>query len=617
MDEIIQQDITTLKNLFETSGNNFIGISDGIGVLNVFKEQQTHMKKKYNDFEKSLNNLNIYNMSDQLQIIYKNLIELNNNLVLCDRCQGLIKYKTTFIIPFKNTLNELLRKYVINTSTFVNNLKSTLLKSINTNNNITKNMINGLKSFITQSSVNADEVDTKKFIGLLVSELKKNIAYRQEINTLPFIKSLKTQLQGTIKVMPKVETGKFITNLTSVMNSTIKQKQPQVDSKVFINKLASAITKSMHKIDNGSIFSRITNFFSSKNDDTPIGIKAEKPVKNGDNFIIINGKLVGKSVKIGETYYNPGMSIIINPDSEEKETHIIIRFEKVGWFGGKTRKKRGGGILDSQVKIILQNTIKNDYPKDTKIEFLRKYSPIENRDETYSDDEYLSNLSQGKRPLHNKRSSFDQILEDTNEEMIYPEQILEKINEINTLIDDLCDIEVNTDGKIEYYDRYGNLLESSNCKSSKIISEEPSPVKNTETIDDIDFDELKKMSKDERNKFIQEFVNKINSAPHIKSIIILIFKKLNEKLDRLPKDASTDILAKIIKNILDKILTNDESISKIQTELERTLTPENTKQFVDQLTAYLETTIQDKSFPEKLGGKIEETIHKYKRVNSR
>ena len=201
--------------------------------------------------------------------------------------------------------------------------------------------------------------------------------------------------------------------------------------------------------------------------------------------------------------------------------------------------------------------------------------------------------------------------------------ITDTINRINAIINSLCDIEIQIDGKSEFFNRNGEL-NTGDCKSSEekqtiTTATDVVPLAIAEPISDIDFDQLLKMSDEDRDLFIKEFVDKINSAPNIKLIIIQIFKKLDEKLETLkkdPSDSSTDILAKIIKMILEKILVKEDEVDKITNELERKLTPGNTKEFVKNLTAYLQNTMQDKTFPDQLAGKIGGAFDRYEPIDS-
>jgi hypothetical protein len=507
------------------------------------------------------------------------------------------------------------------------------------------------------------------------------------------VNSIKNQLQVTVQSMQPVNTTGFINNLTSIMNNSIK-KTP-IDSKLFVDTLTAAINTSIHNniINKGTIWERFNKFISKKGYDRPTHIyKSEKVINKGNNFVIVKGQIIGNSIKIGDTLYNPGMMIAIDPTREyNTEFHRILRFEKVGFFGGKTRKKRGGAFLTSQIKIITDDKIMKDFAKDTEIEIIRKRILPNKSGQPYPQDVFkeiynnfkieeqkkiveeenvktlrpgigsisesqgklspgiafesqgpeIASISEIQGPTQQQsKQDLIKLLEATNkinESKMKTASITDTLNRINTIMNSLCDIEIHINGNSEYYDKNGNL--KTDCKSTETnpgknsySMEEQSyipsatyvlPLANAESvitaepINDIDFDQLIEMTDEDRNLFIQEFIEKINSAPNIKSIIVEIFKKLNEKLGKLEKESSTDILAKIIKMILEKILNPGDPIDKMMQNvdnLEKRLTPGNTKEFVENLTAYLQNTMHDNSFPDKLSGKIEETFDKYQPI---
>lgn len=573
-------------------------------------------------------------------------------------------------------------------------------------NKQTTYLINSMNDFVSRSEKTDKKIDTSKFVQLLKSELKSVIAYGQPINTKNLVNSLKTQLQLAVKINQQtVKTTNFVNNLTSIMNNTIRRTP--IDSKLFINKLTVAINTSIHNniINKGTLWERFNKFISKKGYDRPTHIyKAEKVINKGNNFVIVKGQIIGNSIKIGDTLYNPGMMIAIDPMREyNTEFHRILKFEKASWFGGKTRKKRGGDFK-TQIKIIVDDKIIKDFAKDTEIEIIRKRILPNKSGQPYPQDvfkELYNNFkieeqkkiveeekirtlrpgigsisesqgrqgtaleSQGRQesqeikepgialesesqeiqepdiaseseiqgPIQQKsKEELTKILEDTNKMEILKMKtsgITDTLNRINAIINSLCDIEIQIDGKSEFFNGNGEL-NTGDCKSSVekqtiVTATDVLPlaiVQEAEPINDIDFDQLLERTDKDREVFIKEFVDKINSAPNIRLIIIQIFKKLNEKLETLkkdPSDSSTDILAKIIKMILEKILNPEDQVDKLMQNvdnLEKRLTPGNTKEFVRNLSDYLRNTMHDTTFPDKLAVKIGGAFDRYEPIDS-
>ena len=127
-------------------------------------------------------------------------------------------------------------------------------------------------------------------------------------------------------------------------------------------------------------------------------------------------------------------------------------------------------------------------------------------------------------------------------------QITSTIDNINNLLNDLCDIEVKIDNDTaKTYDKYGR--EIFNCKpTSQIIQND-------------DFTDILNATPDVRTKLISKFVAKASSVPEIKNMVIDIFKALQNRLIEInnssnSKDKDIDILTQIIKMVIKGLLEN-------------------------------------------------------------
>jgi len=203
--------------------------------------------------------------------------------------------------------------------------------------------------------------------------------------------------------------------------------------------------------------------------------------------------------------------------------------------------------------------------------------------------------------------------------IINPQQISDTIKNIDDVLNKTEDIEIEIDGNSEYYDRFGNLKGSSKSEKKpdcEPVDCEPVDCKPTNCITNIS--SILDMSNEEIEKFIQNFIEKIKD-PGVSKKVIEIFQILNKNIDELKGSKDYDILARIIKTILEKILGDnefdgndfgDEESDYRNLGIDPT-NPNSTKEFVENLTNYLQESLNiSKSFPDKLAEKLEEVFFK-------
>jgi len=206
---------------------------------------------------------------------------------------------------------------------------------------------------------------------------------------------------------------------------------------------------------------------------------------------------------------------------------------------------------------------------------------------------------------------------------INPQQISATIKSIDDVLSNTKDIEIQIDGKSEYYDRFGNL-QGSSTNPTVISSVNSAVVEGVKTVPEaLSFLD---MTMGEIGEFIQKFIEKIKD-PKVSQKVIEIFQILDRNIDKLKDSEHYETLAQIIKTILEKILGHnefdgsdygDEESDDYQESQEimtnRTLginpkNPNSTKEFVENLTAYLQESLDaSKSFPDKLAEKLEEVF---------
>ena len=145
------------------------------------------------------------------------------------------------------------------------------------------------------------------------------------------------------------------------------------------------------------------------------------------------------------------------------------------------------------------------------------------------------------------KSPFKSIIKERSSNKMDINTIATKIDNINSKLDDLCDIEINYDGVSSDYDKYGKVCQKNRTKYQ------------SESADLSVAEILESPNKEKIYEFINKLVSKVNNND--KTIIDAlneIFTYLYDQLTSLDKDVkSTDKynrLSEIIKKILEKIL---------------------------------------------------------------
>jgi hypothetical protein len=255
--------------------------------------------------------------------------------------------------------------------------------------------------------------------------------------------------------------------------------------------------------------------------------------------------------------------------------------------------------------VAVKNSFENFNPKASIMSGINSVYNMFKKEKTNGENGEQSDGTKGYKfsnAIESFNSMFKTIKGETEKVVLSSDEIQARIVEIDKILDGLCDIEIKIDGKSEFYDIYGRKLENKDgkCKSSGEAKK---------SLSDIDFNSLLNMSEDERNKYVQSFIDKINENGEFKDVIVQILQSLNDKLPRMGVNTNKDyaILAGIIKQILDKImdspsLNEGEGENKGENEEQKEaeimkqingLDPKEIPGFVENLVKYLETSMNN------------------------
>jgi chaperonin cofactor prefoldin len=231
-----------------------------------------------------------------------------------------------------------------------------------------------------------------------------------------------------------------------------------------------------------------------------------------------------------------------NPKTEAFVNNLISNLSKYT----KGDKMDSKSLIDT-VKTTATQTLDKLKPKTSILSSIGDFFNMNKREKRNAEGQDDAELYDKK---WNATERLDSIFNSIKgEKVLSSQQIKERISQIDKILDGLCDIEIKIDGKSEFYDIYGKKLENKDgkCKSSGEANK---------SISDIDFNSLLNMSEDQRNKYVQSFIDKINENGEFKDAIVKILLLLNDKLHRMGVNTNKDydILAGIIKQILEKIL---------------------------------------------------------------
>lgn len=561
-----------------------------------------------------------------------------------------------FVTSLTNQLNSAINGRIIDTADFVRSLTIALQKSISTKPINTTGFVDSLTRALT-NSIRTKQIDTTIFVTSLTGALQNSIK-KKEIDTKQFVSNLANGIQTVIQkanlsLLSRVRSGigKFFDGKATradkpVVINSVKEIKQNTNS-INVNGRLSGFKDSENLEINGRLYS-IGDKVIIKGDkkDSEYTIRGFKKVgwfggRKTMKKRTIKGGLLSSKVEIlldraVERPFNNGTDITIIPKNSRtiniperrnipERGNISIRRNITGTRLTENNLNRNNKQYQKEYfRLREQNSSGNSYYDDTE----SNLSDLTDR--TYSDRQTRGNLTQSgvnkngsivQIPTDvslrlNKQDEKIQFLQEQIDSLkgisaspsstINPQQISDTIQNINKFLKETNDIEIHIDGcSSEYYDRYGNLISSStksktNSETNSKTNCGPNSVPEIQSILD--------MSDNDIIVFIDDFIDKIKGEK-VTNKIIEVFTILLSKIKNIKPSKEFDILAKIIKQILEKILGNDDGNKRIDIN---SLTPDSTKEFVDELTAYLQETLDiSKSFPDKLADKLAEVFRRY------